>query len=249
MKKLIYFTIGNNKQYISLLDFCVKSLHKVNYDGDYLIICNDDYEKSILEVINFKDNKVYFFETSNNDLKLSSANKLKIYNYPLIEKYDKILYCDADMLWIKHPNDFFDVCNENKIYIANEGNGLMTHSFYGGGHFSDTESEKIIKNNIFGCNAGLFIFNKNMINDFMKIDEYYQENQNLMGSCLEQPYINAYLFRTEKYDTSITNKILQNSYNEPPQDLRDISVIHFLGVPGNFTAKYNSMKRFYENRL
>ena len=38
MKKLIYFTISNNIEYLTLLKMCIKSLNRFDYDGDILFI-------------------------------------------------------------------------------------------------------------------------------------------------------------------------------------------------------------------
>ena len=40
MKKLIYFTLGYNQNYIKIAELCVNSLYKNNYDGDILFITN-----------------------------------------------------------------------------------------------------------------------------------------------------------------------------------------------------------------
>jgi hypothetical protein len=245
MNNLIYFTIGNNKQYIQLLYLCLKSLQKVGYTGDYLIITDSSF-KEVIKNIKI-DNQIYFLEINSKDLKSSAGNKLKIYEFDNINQYEKILYCDVDMLWIKNPNIFFNCCVEDKIYIGEENpSSLANHMWGGSNHFTDEELEEIVKNDIKGMNAGLFLFKKEMVYCFQKIDEYYMNNQNLLGSCLEQPYINAYLFKNNIHDCSCaTRKILQNSYKTPPNNLEEFDVIHFQGGPGNFFDKYNSMSNFF----
>lgn len=52
MKKLIYFTLGYNKDYIKLAKLCVESLYINNYDGDFLFITN--LENELLSSIDFK---------------------------------------------------------------------------------------------------------------------------------------------------------------------------------------------------
>lgn len=248
MNNLIYFTIGNNKQYIELLYLCLKSLEKVGYNGDYLIITDSLFKEEIIKKISIK-NQIYFLEINSGDLKSSSANKLKIYEFDNINQYEKILYCDVDMLWVKNPNILFSCCVEDKIYIGQENPSSLDNPLWGGPkHFTNKELEEIVKSDMKGMNAGLFLFRKEMTYSFRKIDEYYMNNQNLLGGCLEQPYINAYLFKNNIYDWScVTGKILENSYKTPPSDLGDHVVIHFHGRPGNFSAKYNSMSSFYNS--
>ena len=101
MKNLIYYTIGNNKLFIDLLKKSIHTLNKTDYDGDLLIIT--DFKEEILKQIEFK-NKIYFYEVNKTNFIESSANKFKIYKFSNVNDYDKIIYCDADVLWLKNPN-------------------------------------------------------------------------------------------------------------------------------------------------
>jgi hypothetical protein len=58
MKKLIYFTLGNNENYTKLASLCVDSLYKNNYDGDFLFITN--FKELILNSIFFKKEPFFF---------------------------------------------------------------------------------------------------------------------------------------------------------------------------------------------
>lgn len=243
MSTLVYFTLGNNKEYIKLLELCLKSLSDVGYYGDYLVITDTEYQRSISEGIK-TNNRLHFMTSSSDDLKSSSANKLKIYQFPLAREYDKIIYSDVDMIWLKHPDLLLEHCNEDKIHLGSEKIS-MSDGHFGGLHFTAEEKDFIQKNGILGLNAGLFFFKSAMTHHFEKMDEYFMKNQNLMECCLEQPYINVYLFRNKLYDSgSATGKIVQNGYGVPPEDLSEKVVIHFHGWPGRFDLKYDNMISF-----
>jgi hypothetical protein len=211
MKKLIYFTLGSNKEYVKLANLCVESLYKNNYDGDFLFITN--FKEIILELIFFKKDP-FFLNVDETDLLLSSSNKLKIYNFNHIDNYDKIIYSDVDILWLSNPNKIFNQIIEDKFYVSNE-NGLMSDEYWGGR-----------------------ILNKNMIYHLKNVEEFLNQNNNLINVCLEQPFINVYLFRNNLYNNTLNECVSHNGYNV---DSYEGTVLHFAGGPGNFEHKYNKI--------
>lgn len=237
LKKLIYFTLGNNINYVKLAKLCIDSLNKIGYDGDILFIT--DLIEDIKNNIEFKKDP-FFLSFGNSDLFFSSANKLKIYKFPEIDKFDKIIYCDLDVLWLKDFSILFDSINEDKIYISEEPLS-MNLGFFSENLLTEKEEEEIYSNNINGLNAGFFGFNKNMIFHFENIFNFLNENIHLKGSCLEQPYLNMYLYRNKIYDTSFNNYISHQGYHI---DSFDGNVLHFPGGPGNFDMKYDKMNNF-----
>jgi len=242
MKKLIYFTLGNNLEYLKLLDLCIRSLYEKGYDGDLLFITN--FENEILQSIHFESTP-FFLKIGESNLLDSSANKLKIHLFPHIYQYDKIIFSDLDVLWISSPEKIFDLLDENLFYMSNEGE-LMSHEFWGGKIFKDDEKSEIFKNEIFGVNAGVFAFNNSMIYHLKKMDEFLNSNLELVNICLEQPFINVYLYRNKIYNTKLNNLVSHNGYN---LDYFDGVVLHFAGGPGNFTIKYDKMLNYYNKNL
>jgi len=234
MKKLIYFTLGSNKEYVKLANLCVESLYKNNYDGDFLFITN--FKEIILELIFFKKDP-FFLNVDETDLLLSSSNKLKIYNFNHIDNYDKIIYSDVDILWLSNPNKIFNQIIEDKFYVSNE-NGLMSDEYWGGRILNENEKKIINENNIRGINAGIFGFNKNMIYHLKNVEEFLNQNNNLINVCLEQPFINVYLFRNNLYNNTLNECVSHNGYNV---DSYEGTVLHFAGGPGNFEHKYNKI--------
>jgi lipopolysaccharide biosynthesis glycosyltransferase len=174
----------------------------------------------------------------------SSSNKLKIYLFDKINDYDKIIYCDLDIIWLKNPNNIFNLIKTNEIYLTNE-NVLMSEDFWGGKLLTQEEKQLISKENIKGLNAGIFAFNHNMIKEFQKIDVFFDSNVSLANECLEQPFINTYVFRNKIYNTQMNEFVSHNGYN-----LKDYDgvLLHFAGGPGNYSIKYDKMKNFYETK-
>lgn len=237
MNKLIYFTLSNNINYIKLAELCVKSLYQHNYDGDFLFITN--FENEILNSIEFVKSP-YFLKIGNNSLFESSSNKLKIYNFEKVYEFDKIIFSDLDILWLKNPDIIFKMIETDEFYISIE-NSLMSDEWWGLKILNQDEKQDIIKNQINGLNAGLYGFNNRMIKHFKKIDQFLTENKHLSNECLEQPFLNVYLYRNKLYNTNISRYVSHNGYN---LNEFDGVVLHFAGGPGNFNGKYEKMKNF-----
>lgn len=242
MKKLIYFTLGNNLNYLNLTKLCIDSLTKQNYDGDFLFITS--FKEVITETIKVK-NDIYFVELQNSNLLNSSVNKLKLYKFDRIKNYDKIIFCDLDILWTKSPDLIFDMIHTDEFYFSNE-NGLMSDEWWGKKLITIEEKTHIIKNQIKGVNAGIFAFNRNMIEHLKNMESFLNDNHNLVNNCLEQPFINIYLLRNSLYNTLLNDIVSHNGYN---QKYFDGVVLHFAGGPGNYDIKYHKMKSFYDTFL
>lgn len=244
MKKLIYFTIGKNLLFVNLFKMCIETLNNTGYNGDILIItdCKDKIEKQI----NFI-NDVYYLELPKCDLLQSSANKFKIYQFEKISDYDKIIYCDADCLWIKNPDLLFSLITENKIYVANEKH-LMIEKYYNC-NFNEEETLRIQSQKIKGFSAGFFGFNRNCLETFKELDSITQQKPE-DAKWLEQPIFVTNIFRKELYSLDFNNFVshIGRTVTQNNQEFDGV-VLHFGGDVGNYFEKYSFMFQFKLKRL
>lgn len=236
MKNLIYFTISHNLDYVNLFKLCIESLYRHNYNDDILIITSEDFKFTILNQISFRKNPI-FFQVPACQMSESSFNKLSICEYQDIDKYDKIIYCDCDIIWTDNPQKIFDLVDENYIY-AFEENQLMTHKYWGGDIFSHDEKTSIINNKSNGLNAGFFAFKADIINIIKDMYNYCKANRQLMNECLEQPLFNVFIYRNKIYKTLDKQYIGFNEYKD------NCTLVHFLGGPGNYSSKITKMSSF-----
>jgi hypothetical protein len=242
LNKIIYFTLGNNLNYIKLANLCIKSLYKQNYDGDFLFIT--DLKNELLNTIKFNKDPI-FIEVTKSNLMMSSSNKLKLYLYDRIFEYDSIIFSDLDILWTSNPKKIFDLLNEDKFFFSNE-NALMSGEWWGARILSDEEKSSINNKKIFGLNAGIFAFNKNMVDHLKKIDDFLNQNLHLSNECLEQPFINTYLYRNDLYNTGLNELVSHNGYNT---EIFNGVALHFAGGPGNFPVKFERMLNYYNKNI
>lgn len=165
-KKLLYFSVFLNQEYLDLLELCLKSI--VAYtnliDFDVLIITDDDYYHIIrnLSVLN-KFNVSYMITPPVNTPQEASIRKLHIFDYEKINNYEKILYFDADILCVKDLNIIFNKqIVSDKLYVSFSEN-LISKKFFSPHHglmyFSFKDAKFLSENpQIRPFNAGQFFF-------------------------------------------------------------------------------------------
>jgi hypothetical protein len=235
---LIYFTLGNNPNYLILAKLCIDSLVKVGYTGDLLFIT--DMKNGVLETIKY-DGKLLFMDVPASDNIGSSSNKLKVYQYENIQQYNKIIACDLDVLWIKSPNLIFNIMVENKFYFADDFTNLLMsspHNYYGNTLLTNDERSLIDTEQIKGVSAGVFSFNVEILNELKNIDEICS-NLEYRFDCAEQPIMNTYLWRNKLYTNDLNELITHQGYYN---DGLDYVLVHFAGGVGNFETKFTKMK-------
>ncbi len=253
MKKLIYFNLGNNVELIELAKLCIISLENQKYDGDFLFITN--YKQEILKKIKC-NNKVVFLELNENDLN-PAFFRFKIYEFEKIYDYDQILYCDTDILFFTNPDKIFDLLNSDHIFVSNDTyvkniTCLMTTKieslpFWGENLLSNDEKLFIENNKVLAINAGIFAFNKNMISNFAKIDNFIKENKNLiLDLTLDQPFFNVFLFREKNYKNVLNDLVNHNGLDvlkNQNEEFERKEIIHFAGEIGVATNKILAMEK------
>jgi len=242
MKNLIYYTVGFMTIYEDLFIMSLKSLEKFyNNDFDVLVICNETNKIGIQKKLNSKI-PIQFLTVDCHQKKDSSKNKLKIHQFDKLNEYEKVIFCDCDILWFDSPNKIFDVIEPNKINFSEE-NGYITEQYWGLKLLNHEEIIKYNKKPVKGVNAGFFSFYSNMGNVFSEIEKFMDENITKINVCWEQPYLNVYLHRNDLISRTLNNHI---NHHVKDNDIPNKTVSHFSGSPGAGKGKLNKMERFLE---
>jgi len=245
MKRLIYFTLGNNTSYIKLAKICIDSIYTNGYNEDILFITN--LQDDVINEIEFRS-PVYFLKVEESNLMHSSANKLRIFEWVNSKDYSDIIFCDLDMLCVGSMDAIFQAIEPNKIcFSSDRPQHLMSGPWHAGkGLLNPDETAEIENNQLIGVNAGLFGFKSDLLPQIKLIYDYFLDNLNKMGRCLEQPAINVYCYRHNLLSRSLTKLVCQDGMHLKPSDINinDYSLIHFQGGPGNQKRKYKKIKTF-----
>jgi O-methyltransferase len=245
---LIYICVFHQKSYINLLELLVNSIEENSGDlinTDILILTTSDFLPNIKEKINNVFNVKYMILDNLTTLFQAGCARLNIFSYENIDKYEKILYLDTDILVAKSLNNLFDLeISSDKIYALEEG--TIEHDYHGGQFFN--ESKDLRSKNLTAFTSGILFFkNTNAIKDLFvsinqHIQDYIYEKHNPIPICLDQPFIIYNAIIQNKYDNQILKDYVQNKHDNI---LTDKVIYHFPGGPGNYESKYERMASFW----
>ena len=241
-KTLIYSCVFFNKDYINLIDLLLKSyvmFGDPEGDIDYLIICNPDFQNNIQEIFDKLNinGKIWCLELTT---KFEAAySRLKIFDYPNINLYNKILYLDCDILITNSINKILDFQLENKIYALKEGETI--HNNYGKMFFDNNP-------NCSAFGSGVMLFNnstilKELFSQILIHINNHINNKLPIPTCLDQPFIVYHAIKNNLYN----NEKLVNIVVNNPKNLNGETICHFPGGPGWYSKKINSMSEFMNN--
>jgi len=246
-KTIIYSCVFFNEKYIHLIDLLLKSYKLFGNspdDDDYLIICNSNFQKKIQAIF---DNLNISGKIWCIDLKTkfdAAYSRLKIFDYPDINLYNKILYLDCDILVTNSINKILDFQLENKLYALKE----RCHRNYHCKLFTHEEYELLDKNSTFS--SGILLFNNHkVIKDlFSQILLHIHNHITSMlpiPDCLDQPFIVYHAVKNNLYDNQKFRlfKIVINN----PKNFNNETISHFPGGPGNYESKIVKMNNFMNN--
>jgi len=241
-KTIIYSCVFFNEKYIYLINLLLKSYKLFGNspdDVDYLIICNHEFQNNIQEIFDNLDisAKIWCIDLKNKFE--AEYSRLKIFDYPDINLYNKILYLDCDILITNSINKILDFQLEDKLYTIQEGN--TNHQIWGSQFF-----DKNPNCSAFTC--GILLFNNNIIikDLFSQILLHIHNHITSMLPIpiyLVQPFIVYHAVKNNLYN----NQKLINIVIDNPNNFNNETISHFPGGPSNYKSKIIKMCNYMRN--
>lgn len=248
MKKLIFITVFNNINYVRMLSLLIKTLYIYgSIDNDtYILIYTSTNFKRFIENSQFYSNRIYFFINDNyNTIDSACKARLDLFEYELIDNYDKILYLDTDILVQKNINFLFNLIEENKIYAYGEGDiSNDKEDFFGGKTLFKNEANNYPDKSAF--NSGVMLFNNCLeIKDLFKTIKIHM-SLNKSAKFNDQPY---FVYNAKKYN--LINNTVLNNYVEltNKQPTTNKPILHIAGGPGIYKNKLNIMINYFNHMI
>jgi len=242
MKSIVYSCIFCNENYINLFKLLITSYKHIgcpSNDVDYLVICHHSFEskiKNIFHELNIKGNTWCLDLHTKFE---AGYSRLKIFEYPMIHSYDKILYLDCDILVTGKIESMLNFTLEDKLYALKEGN--TNHKFWGAQFFDPPLNQDAFT-------SGILLFNNSshLKKLFSDILEHIYNYRLPIPECIDQPFIIYHAFKNNMYD----NKTLIGKVVNNPTSVHDATICHFSGGPGNYGSKIAKMNNFlHGNKL
>jgi len=244
MKDLVYYTIGFNAAYIDVLELSIKSLRKYGYLGDIALICDEGMLHQCKMILG--DTILYYTCANSKTPEQASMNKLRIFELPTIEDYDRILFLDSDILVHMNVNSIFEkIVTSGVLYVYTETYKNEDHMnlMWGLKNYTQDELSSFGLNNIYVFNAGCFAFLRNteMYAHFMQVQ--YSITIHVGPFFYEQSFMNVYFNRINKTDRTLLTEL---NYAFPPKDNTSYPnhLVHFAGDPGSGKSKYQRMLKY-----
>jgi len=241
---LIYMCVSHQQSYINLLKLLIDSISlkgKINKDTtDILIITSPEFHPIIQKELESFVLPICYYILNLNSLMESSCCKLKIFSYNQINKYQKLLYLDTDVLINSDVNLLFsNEISSEKLYALEEGK--IGHEHWGSQFFDFTKFDK----DATAFSAGVFYF-MNSLSMKKLFEDVNMHIANYIGKnppCLDQPFLVFNSFIQGKYNNQLMKKYLENN----PKILSNEKIIyHFPGGPGDYSSKFAKMTAFWD---
>jgi lipopolysaccharide biosynthesis glycosyltransferase len=197
----------------------------------------------------FNEEKIKFEINDNyNTIDKACKARLDLFNLSSIKNYNKILYLDTDILIKDDINKVFNVCEEDILYVLEEGYINCANDSWGKSLFGNELNNYKDKT---AFTSGIMLFN-----NCEKIKDLFNKiNENIIQSpyyfdCYDQPYIVYNAFKYNLYNNKILKSLVVNNDNNIHSDK---VIHHFPGGPGIYEHKIikmtiflNSIKNYYK---
>lgn len=202
MDNLILLSALHSPESIHFLERQLVSLIFQKISADILIITEPKYQAEIDSRISCLDLPIkYFLVEPATDME-ASASKLRIFEYPNISTYSKVLYLDSAVLF-NSPENIFDIPIDTKLYVIEEG--WLSHPWWGGDLFTSPKD-------LPGFSTSVMLFKvcdeiKKLFTDIRGLIEKKNINKTYY---LDQPYIIFQAVTQDMYDSQILKKFNEN---------------------------------------
>jgi lipopolysaccharide biosynthesis glycosyltransferase len=148
---LIYSCVFFQDKYIDLISLLLKSYIVYGKSNTkYLIITNESFVSKIQNIFDTLNINGTIWSLNLNSKFEAGYSRLKIFDYPEINNYNKILYLDCDVLIGNKVENILNLILEDKLYGLKEGN---TNHLHWGAQFFENNP------NISGFTSGVLLFN------------------------------------------------------------------------------------------
>ena len=241
---LIFICVFNQDKYVDMSFLLLESLFTYgNLDNVKILIYTSTlFMERIKESHLYNDKIIFEINDTYDNIDKACKARLDLFNLSTIANYKKILYLDTDIIVKDDINKVFEVCQEDIMYVLEEGEIYSTTDYWGYTLFGDEVNNYEDKT---AFTSGILLFNNcEKIRDlFDKIKEDIV-NRPYVFDCYDQPYIVYNAFKYNLYNNSILKPFVVNN---DPNIQSDKVIHHFPGGPGVYHHKIHVMTIFLNN--
>lgn len=244
MKNLVYFTVGCDPNYASLLKVCIASLRASSdmSNTDILVICDQSYVQHIKEL----HTHVHVVNQEVRSGVEASMQKVRVFEWPHIMDYAKVVYLDCDIVICKDIACIFDgITDVGTLYTCPEKDFKNPHEslFFSLQEYTADELSTLNARGVYGFNCGQFGFCVDAIMKGHFEDVCKSMNEGLAAGkrfFYEQSFMNVHFNNLGRRDDELFYKVTNlTPWN---MDVHDgIVIAHFANASISWPSKLRSM--------
>ena len=137
----IFCCVFNQEKYVDMFFLLLESIFiygDLDYNINILVYTSTSFMIKIKQSHLFNNEKIKFEINDNyNNIDKECKARLDLFNLPSIKNYNKILYLDTDILVKDDINKVFNVCEEDILYVLEEGEIDSNFDYWGKTLFGD----------------------------------------------------------------------------------------------------------------
>lgn len=238
---LLYTSCFHQKQYIDIVVNMLNSYFETGATVDFLVYTTTEYRAIIESRLPGKPVKFFeknFVKTMNH----TRISKVDIFDYPEIANYGKIVYIDADTIFLSDPVPLFDTIVDDVVYASGEGNILCEANYWGRYLFLKNDANYADQEG-FSVSCMGFKNLPEIKKLFSKIKQafYLDMYQNKLA-FYDQPYFNMILITNNMVNkTDFKRHVLSRT---APEKSTRLVAVHFAGCPGHAQVKLDLFAEF-----
>ena len=239
----IFVCVFNQEKYVDMFFLLLESILIYGKLDDYtniLVYTSTQFMNVIKRSHLFCDKIKFEINDTYHNIDKACKARLDLFNLPSLVNYNKILYLDTDILVKYDINKVFNVCEEDILYVLEEGEINSNYDYWGKSLFGN---EITNYNDKSAFTSGILLFNNcEKIKDlFNKIKEDIIKRPH---GFHDQPYIVYNAFKYNLYNNKILKSLVVNNDNNIHSDK---VIHHFPGGPGVYQHKIDAITIFLNN--
>jgi predicted O-methyltransferase YrrM len=236
----IFICVFNQEKYVEMVYLLLESIFIYgNLDNNtHILIYTCTNFMNMIRKSHLFSKKIFFeINDTYTDVDKACKARLDLFNLVSINNYNKILYLDTDILVKGDVNTVFNVCQEDILYVLEEGRIDDDHDYHGKSLFGNEIYNYHDKSSF---TSGILLFNncEKMKFLFNKINEDINNRHHFFH---DQPYIIYNAFKYSLFNNKVLNYLVVNNDNNIYSDK---IIHHFPGGPGVYDHKLITMNNF-----
>jgi len=246
MSYLLYTSCFHQKQYVDIVVNMLNSYFVIipeNTNIDFLVYTNTEFRGLIEAKMDGKPVKFFeknFVKTMNQ----TRISKVDVFDFPDIAQYEKIVYIDADTIFLHDPAPLFDAIVEDVVYAGGEGNILSETNYWGRSLFLKNDAACVDQDGISVSCLGF----KNLPEIkklFSKIKQafYLDMYQNKLV-FYDQPFFNVFLINNQMVNKTDYKMLIESRPTPEEAAKKGLVAVHFAGCPGHAQIKLDLFADF-----